>query len=59
MNFPFQDSRLNPIRAYDSQFYGHEFHTQTPNIFCRNWMELNANFGLQGRIVVDVLVERV
>lgn len=41
------DSRLlSPLPAFDSPFYGQECPTQ--NIFCRNWMELNANFGLQG-----------
>ncbi|CRK90610.1 CLUMA_CG004312, isoform A [Clunio marinus] len=45
-------SSLNPVRVYDSNFINHELpsHPQTPSIFCRNWMELNANFGLQGII---------
>jgi hypothetical protein len=34
------------LQPYD--FYSHELQAQTQNVFCRNWMELNANFGLQG-----------
>jgi hypothetical protein len=44
----------NSIRPYD--FYGPELHTQTQNIFCRNWMELNANFGLQGTMESQYLI---
>lgn len=47
-NHNISDSKLNPIRPYESHIYGHELHSQTQSIFCRNWMELNANFGLQG-----------